>query len=51
MYRIDTSTGYSLVGIEQIGYAGYAQFAVAAGFQARQILPQPESSNGHRVIW
>ena len=31
MYRIDTSTGYSLVRIEQIRYAGLTQLPIADG--------------------
>jgi hypothetical protein len=31
MYQIDTSTGYSLLSVEQIGYPGIAQLPIAHG--------------------
>jgi hypothetical protein len=31
MYQIDTSTGYSLLGVEQIGYVGLTQLPIVNG--------------------
>jgi hypothetical protein len=32
MYQIDTSTGYSLPEVQQIGYAGLTQLPASNGF-------------------
>jgi hypothetical protein len=57
MYQIDTSTGYSLPSIEQIGYPGIAQLLIADGhFSPARLIgnsqnqPTLSRPQGHKVV-